>query len=158
MIEDLRTVLELVAGDPRVTIAGLLERLPAETRGAATSTSAHVRAVAQQPYSAPAGATEEKVAAIWAELFGVDRVGADDNFFDLGGQSVLLVRAHERLRQEVRPDIPITALFAHPTVRSLARHLARGDGHTAVAAGATRDRARRQQQAAARIKAARGKR
>lgn len=68
-------------------------------------------------------ATERALAAIWCEVLGKDQVGPDDNFFDLGGHSLLLGRVHQRVTQTLRPDLPMIALFQYPTVGSLARYL-----------------------------------
>ncbi|MEU9979024.1 amino acid adenylation domain-containing protein [Streptomyces sp. NPDC051014] len=69
-----------------------------------------------------------RIAALWCEVLGRDRVGHDDNFFDLGGNSLLLVAAQAAVNKELGCDADVVDLFAHPTVRALAAHL--------VAAGA----------------------
>jgi amino acid adenylation domain-containing protein len=69
-------------------------------------------------YMAPRTSTEEALAAIWAEVLKLDKVGVNDNFFDLGGHSLLLLRLHQRLKAALRRDFPLMALFRHPTVRS----------------------------------------
>jgi amino acid adenylation domain-containing protein len=70
-------------------------------------------------YEAPVGAEEEAVAAIWAELLGVERVGRHDDFFALGGHSLLAVRLVERMRrQDLHADI--RTLFTNPTVAAMA--------------------------------------
>jgi natural product biosynthesis luciferase-like monooxygenase protein len=68
-----------------------------------------------------------KVASIWKDLLGVDHVGLDDNFFDLGGHSLLTVQVHGRLREAFDREVRITDLFRYPTVRALARFLADPD-------------------------------
>ncbi|MDB5102105.1 MAG: type polyketide synthase, partial [Cyanobacteria bacterium RYN_339] len=75
------------------------------------------------PYEAPQTALERDIADGWAELLGVAHVGRDANFFDLGGHSLLLVQAQERLTALVGREIPLTELFQHPTVAALAAHL-----------------------------------
>ncbi|MEU4565043.1 amino acid adenylation domain-containing protein [Micromonospora sp. NPDC023956] len=70
---------------------------------------------------------EERIARIWREVLGVDRVGRTDNFFDLGGHSLLLLRVHARLVRELRADLPVVTLFRYPTVEAIATHLA-GEG------------------------------
>ena len=155
MLRDLRTVLEAIGTEPDSSAASVLARLPAETRGRATTIAAQRRPRSTAAYVAPVGHMEETVAAIWRELFEVDRIGMDDNFFDLGGHSLLLVRAHERLLGEVRADLPITALFQYPTVRSLARHLSGASER--IATRGTKERAERQKEALSRMRAARGK-
>ena len=75
-------------------------------------------------YTAPRSPAEEVLAAIWCEVLGRDQVGIDDNFFDLGGHSLLLVRVHARLSARLGGPMPITALFQYPTIRSLSDHIA----------------------------------
>ncbi|MDQ0371182.1 non-ribosomal peptide synthetase [Catenuloplanes indicus] len=72
---------------------------------------------------APAGETEGRLASIWAEVLKVDRVGADDNFFDLGGHSLLLAEVHRRIVTDLGRRPPLVSLLTHPTVRSLGRFL-----------------------------------
>ncbi|MEM7582518.1 MAG: amino acid adenylation domain-containing protein [Acidobacteriota bacterium] len=79
----------------------------------------------------PRNALERRVAAVWCDVLAVDGVGADDNFFDLGGHSLLLPRVQEGLRQDPGIELPIVDLFRYPTVASLARRL---DGDSEAAA------------------------
>ncbi|MFJ2985441.1 amino acid adenylation domain-containing protein, partial [Pseudomonas sp. NPDC087185] len=73
-------------------------------------------------YAAPQGQTETAMAAIWAEVLGVERVGRHDNFFELGGHSLLAVTLIERLRQQgLQTDVRV--LFGQPTVAALAAAL-----------------------------------
>jgi amino acid adenylation domain-containing protein/non-ribosomal peptide synthase protein (TIGR01720 family) len=67
--------------------------------------------------------TERAVAAAWAEVLGVERVGATDNFFHLGGDSILTIRVVSRLRDLLGTEISPRTLFTHPTVESLATAL-----------------------------------
>jgi natural product biosynthesis luciferase-like monooxygenase protein len=101
--------------------------------------------VAAAPFTSPATALEESIAAIWCEVLSVSRVGADDNFFDLGGHSLLAIRVHGRLRAALERDLSITDLFRFPTVRSLAAALSRdGDADgDASANGSDRGESRR---------------
>ncbi|HET7231442.1 MAG TPA: amino acid adenylation domain-containing protein, partial [Longimicrobium sp.] len=78
---------------------------------------------ATREYEAPRTEAERKVAAAWAEVLGVERVGAHDRFFDLGGHSLLLVRVQARLRDSFGQPVPITHLFRYLTVSALAAAL-----------------------------------
>ena len=69
------------------------------------------------------GSIADRIRAIWMEELGIDSVKPDDNFFDLGGHSLLVVQVHLRLKEELTRDIAITDLFQFPTVQSLAQHL-----------------------------------
>ncbi|WP_369050299.1 amino acid adenylation domain-containing protein [Burkholderia gladioli] len=84
-------------------------------------------AFAQAEYEAPQGETEQTIAALWAELLGVERVGRHDNFFALGGHSLLATRMLARLRESFGHDVSIRTLFEAPTVSQLAPRV-----HTAV--------------------------
>jgi len=81
------------------------------------------RPVLDVAYEAPLGKVEEAVAGIWRRLLGLERVGANDNFFDLGGTSLLAVQSVLALREALGHDIPVVKLFQYPTARNLARHI-----------------------------------
>jgi acyl carrier protein len=68
---------------------------------------------------------EERIAAIWSDVLQTEVRGVRDNFFDLGGHSLLLIRVHSRLRQEFDADISVIDLFRHTTIEDLAGHLGR---------------------------------
>ncbi len=74
-------------------------------------------------YIAPREGREALLATLWSEILGVERVGIHDNFFDLGGHSLLLMRLQGRLAAETGLDLPVLELFEHPTVAALARRL-----------------------------------
>jgi amino acid adenylation domain-containing protein/thioester reductase-like protein len=74
-------------------------------------------------YVAPRTPTEELLARVWAEVLGVERVGAQDNFFDLGGHSLLATQAIARARQALDLDLPLRTLFEAPTVAVLAARI-----------------------------------
>ncbi|MGH3777952.1 MAG: amino acid adenylation domain-containing protein [Pseudonocardiaceae bacterium] len=73
----------------------------------------------ESPYRAPSTAIERELARLWAEVLGVERVGVEDNFFSLGGDSILSIQVVSRARQAGLMLMP-RDLFAYPTVGSLA--------------------------------------
>ncbi len=82
---------------------------------------------ADGPYVAPRSELERLIAGVWREALGVKRVGVRDNFFNLGGHSLLLIRVNNRLREALRMDLTIVELFKYPTVSALAEHLSWSD-------------------------------
>jgi acyl-CoA synthetase (AMP-forming)/AMP-acid ligase II/acyl carrier protein len=66
---------------------------------------------------------EKSIAALWCEVLGLSEVSVDDNFFDLGGHSLLVVQVQRRLREASGREVSITDMFRFPTIRSLAQHL-----------------------------------
>ncbi|MFC5220490.1 non-ribosomal peptide synthetase [Streptomyces coerulescens] len=127
-----------------LTSAGKTDRrallaLPYEPRGSGTP--------ALDP---PGSDLEREIARIWADLLGRPEVGVRQNFFDLGGNSLLLVRA-QNLYRRLGHDIALVDLYDHPTVTSLAARLSPGGAPGGTAdLGLARERALRQRRAAAR--------
>jgi len=109
-------------GGARYRRDGVIEilRPPSRPAGAgAASTAAGAARGSRQ--------TELALAGIWAELLEVDEVGVDDDFFDLGGHSILAIRAIIALREKFDLELPLRAIFDAPTVASMARLLDSGD-------------------------------
>ncbi|WP_280400244.1 non-ribosomal peptide synthase/polyketide synthase, partial [Nocardia carnea] len=90
-----------------------------------------------QVFRAPSTPIEEIVAATFAEVLGVDRVGADDDFFELGGNSLVATQVAARIGAALETSVPVRALFEAPTVAALAVRVeqAGGDGRPALVAG-----------------------
>ena len=76
-----------------------------------------------QPYSKPKEGLEKQLADIWSRTLRMDTIGRNDRFVDLGGSSLLLVKIHTLILEELKSDIPITTLFKHATIATLAAHL-----------------------------------
>lgn len=71
-------------------------------------------------YVPPATAVERELAVMWRELLGIERVGRDDDFFDLGGQSLIAVRLFTRMRKRYSVDLALSTLFEAPTIAQCA--------------------------------------
>ncbi|MGH9867322.1 MAG: non-ribosomal peptide synthase/polyketide synthase, partial [Candidatus Polarisedimenticolia bacterium] len=91
-------------------------------------------------YVAPRGEVQTAIARIWAEVLQRDRVGAHDNFFDLGGHSLLLTRVHARLRETFDAHLTVVEMFRFPTIAALAARLAEPPADDA-GTGSARERA-----------------
>jgi acyl carrier protein len=70
----------------------------------------------RRPYLAPRTPVEDLLATLWSDVLGVERVGVDERFLDLGGDSMLATRLVSRIRQELRLELTMRALFDAPTV------------------------------------------
>ncbi len=77
----------------------------------------------QQEYVAPRTELEKKLATLWGKLLGLDGLGVNDSFFELGGNSLLALKCVSRLRLELQLDVPVVKLFEVPTIAGLAAHL-----------------------------------
>jgi amino acid adenylation domain-containing protein len=79
-------------------------------------------------FVAPRNADEEVLAGIWGELLGLQRVGVRDNYFQLGGHSLLVTQLISRIRTAFGMELPLHAVFEHPTIEQLAVLLNEGQG------------------------------
>ena len=103
----------------------LLDALPLTANGKIDKHSLPAPTARPRRGQVPVGNLERQIARVWQEVLGVTEVGVDDNFFDLGGRSLLLVRVQARLRARLNREISMLELFRRPTIHSLAVHLAR---------------------------------
>jgi amino acid adenylation domain-containing protein len=74
--------------------------------------------------------TEQRLSELWSDTLHVDRPNIRDNFFDLGGHSLLLVQLHARLKREFNANIAVVDLFRYPTIEGLASFLDRSTTST----------------------------
>lgn len=108
----------------------LLERMPMTPNGKpdikALDSYKPISAV-QAEYIAPANDTEITIAETWKELLHLEKISIHDNFFDLGGNSMLLLKATNKLREtfKFKGDIPFTVMFQYATIHSLSEYLHR---------------------------------
>jgi len=132
-VHDLRAFLRETLPDYMVpTIFVPLDALPLTPNG-----KVNRRALPEPPqqrpdleatYVAPRTELEEALAELAAEVLGLERVGVEDNFFDLGGTSLLATRLIFRVREQFETQIALRALFEQPTVAGLARAVELGQG------------------------------
>ncbi|HLL47758.1 MAG TPA: amino acid adenylation domain-containing protein, partial [Longimicrobiaceae bacterium] len=90
-------------------------------------------AAAPEEYVTPRSGLEERVAAVFAEVLGIPRVGVHDDFFDAGGHSLLATRAAGRLQRELGVKVPVGVLFEHTTVAGISAWLEAERGEQADA-------------------------
>ncbi len=100
-----------------------LDRLPATTNGKVDRRALAALAPEAQAGRMPRTEAEARVAAVWAELLGLERVGVEDDFFSLGGHSLLATRLTYRLQRELGVPVPVALLYEAPTVAGLVARL-----------------------------------
>jgi amino acid adenylation domain-containing protein len=78
-------------------------------------------------FVAPRNPIEEKLAVIWTELLGLEQIGVNDNFFHLGGHSLIVTQMLSRVREVFRVELSFHQIFANPTIGNLAQLIAEDD-------------------------------
>jgi amino acid adenylation domain-containing protein len=111
-------------------------------RSALPMPSAEASPSAAKP-AVPMTGPQRRLADIWASILQTDRVGLFDNFFDIGGHSLLLVKLHAAICSEFKRDLPLVELFQHTTVASQAERLNSNASGTADLIERAKARARR---------------
>jgi amino acid adenylation domain-containing protein len=128
VIPELRGFLESKLPNYMVTTAiVVLEALPLTPNGKidrrALPAPDLTQLISESNYVAPATPVEEMLAGIWAQVIGLERVGVNDNFFDLGGHSLIATRVISQIRQVFEVEIPLRRLFELSTVNELAKEI-----------------------------------
>ncbi len=102
----------------------MLDALPLTTGGKvdrrALPAAGDARPELEEGFVAPRTPTEEVLAAIWAEVLGLKQVGIHDNFFDLGGHSLVATQVISRIRESFRAELPLRSVFEVSTLADLA--------------------------------------
>jgi acyl carrier protein len=105
---------------------------PAEDANWSIGTPGLVRPGGDAGVRAPRDAVERDLAAIWKEMLGVQQVSIDDDFFELGGQSLIAMRLFNRIRKEHGVELPLSVLFQAPTIAATAALLREAKGLAAI--------------------------
>ena len=100
-----------------------LEALPLTVNGKLDKRALPAPVFTATPFRAPASPVEEILADIYARVLGLDRVGADESFFDLGGDSLSAMRVIAAINTSLDTQLPVRTLFEAPSVRGLSQQL-----------------------------------
>jgi acyl carrier protein len=114
-----------------------LERLPLTASGKldrlALPEPDYLRSNLRESYIAPQTEAERIIDTIWQEVLQLEKIGINDNFFDLGGHSLLMLKVHHQLDEAFEKEVSIIDMFQYPTISSLATHLTRNDSENSFA-------------------------
>jgi amino acid adenylation domain-containing protein len=107
----------------------ILDELPLTPSGKldrkALSSIDNARRLSEAVDVVPQNDIERRIAAIWEDVLQVEKIRMDENFFDLGGHSLLTISIHRKVRERFNVNISVIDLFKYPTIRSLATYLIR---------------------------------
>jgi acyl carrier protein len=95
-------------------------------------------------YVAPQSEIEHTIAQTWREVLDVEKIGRHDNFFDLGGHSLLMIRVQSKLREVLHRDLSIVDMFKYPTISALATYLGQAQSDSPPRHGDDRAEKRRE--------------
>lgn len=125
--KELRAYLETVLPEYMLPTAFvILERFPLTANGKVDRRALpepELEAYARQKYEAPQGAVEQALAGIWRELLQIDQVGREDNFFSLGGHSLLVLKALFGINHAFQCALSVRDVYRSPTLRELAARI-----------------------------------
>jgi acyl carrier protein len=105
-----------------------LEKIPLTTGGKIDRKLLEVsgeKLSAGKQYVAPGNNKEKIIARVWQEVLKHDRIGINDNFFDLGGNSLNIIQLVVKLNELLDMEVPVVAMFEFPTVKSFSQYLSR---------------------------------
>ncbi len=127
-ISELRSFLKEKLPDHMIpSIFVMLENLPLAPSGKVDRKTLpqadNLRPELETAYISPRNEIERIVADIWQKILKVEKVGIQDNFFDLGGHSLNMLQVYSKLRELFKADLAITDLFKYPTINSISRYL-----------------------------------
>jgi amino acid adenylation domain-containing protein len=138
-VGELRSALQEALPDYMVpAVFSFLDELPrtpsgkVDRRAVARMEADEVRADLGIDFAAPRNHVEEMLAGIWSDLLGMERVGIHDDFFQLGGHSLLVAKLASRVRQAFHVELPMVEVFKKPTVADLAEAVVRAERATDV--------------------------
>jgi len=124
----------------------LLAQLPLTPNGKVDRAKLPSPQPKQEParkHVAPKSEAEKLLAEIWTRILGLKDIGIDDNFFERGGDSLMLLRVQSAINEHLHRDIPATVLFRYPTIRALSAYLADGQRSDLLLRSTSRGEARK---------------
>ena len=123
MMAHYQTILGNIVSDVECNLDTLLPLSATEQEELSRKREQNLLASNKKTYIPPQNPIELKLAKIWSELLDIESVGVEDNFFEIGGQSLLAVNLFTKIEQEFGKTLPLNSLFQAPTIKQLAQIL-----------------------------------
>jgi len=120
--ENLTMLLNTIIDKPRATIQEIIGRIESPTFSINTSSDL-AESSSKTTFVAPTNALESELAAIWADVLGNKEIGVNDNYFELGGKSLMALKMIARINKQLDTKLPVTALLFHPTIAGLTQEI-----------------------------------
>ncbi len=120
ILERLIEILQLLASEKIQTFSDLRALVPVFEGTDDALAKSPPKLAGQAPYNAPTNTVEQSLVEIWENLFGIDAIGIDDDFFAIGGKSLLAVKMFSTINKELDTKLPPTTLLQHPTIKAIA--------------------------------------
>jgi acyl transferase domain-containing protein len=124
-------------GLPQVVVSSMdlafLQRSVVGAEATVSSATASERPDIESAFVAPRTDVEKTLAGFWSELLGIDKIGVDDSFFDLGGHSLVAVRLFRMIKKTYAIDLPMSVLFEAPTIAQCAKVIEQAGGRSSKA-------------------------
>ncbi|MFI6869120.1 amino acid adenylation domain-containing protein [Nocardia sp. NPDC050406] len=132
MADSFLRLLDTATAAPDTTVADLTDWSAATAPTGTPTVRGHLEPAPRRAYRAPRTDLERAIAAAFESVLDTTRVGVDDNFFDLGGNSMAVVRLAEQLRERIDRTVPLQWMFIDPTPAALARRITEGDSESGI--------------------------
>jgi hypothetical protein len=158
LADGLRALLAAAVADPGLSLTELVRRTSLPLAAQRQVVAAPPPAAEAPGYVPPRTDLERSLCDAWAEALGLERVGVRESFFEIGGNSLAMVRLHSRLGEILGREVPIALLFSHPTIESLAQELSETPKSAAASdtAGEARERTELRRASLRQLQQARG--
>ncbi|NER13684.1 hypothetical protein GWK08_09560 [Leptobacterium flavescens] len=125
-LKELTTLLHALAADKDLTLEGLSQKAEAPQKEVLKEKKTR-SAVSSKNYVAPRNKLELQLLEVWEDLFGARSIGIHDNFFEIGGKSLLAVKMFSVIEKKINIKLAPTTLLEHPTIASIAEFISKGE-------------------------------
>ncbi|MEW6737265.1 MAG: phosphopantetheine-binding protein [Acidobacteriota bacterium] len=82
-----------------------------------------LESICEESFIEPSNELEESIAKVWQEIMAIEKISVNSNFFELGANSLIIVKAYNKLREKLQRSFPLVAMFKYSTINALARYL-----------------------------------